>query len=84
MDKAELRRIGNVLRRAARGSLLDYLDGTLPLLGESKVLDGTREAVAIAKGEVAVMHHFHECPTCEARRKVKALQMKRYREKKRC
>lgn len=90
MDKHALVRLGESLRRSARGSLLEYLDGTLALLREdpspvgSRVLEAAREAVAIARGEVPVahIHHFH-CPVCAARRAAKAKSQQRYREKKR-
>jgi len=93
MDRDALIELAERLRKnMIRGHLLDYVEGSLALLKKGpsspepktvgqKILASAQEAVSIAKGELPVLHHFHECPTCKERRAKKAAAQKRYRAK---
>lgn len=102
MDRSELFKIGERLRRGARGELLDYIDGTIGFLRGEVMPHSTESNNASARdhktkpqpllleGKIAFQSKVgaellpaFKCSICEARRKLKALQMKRYRSKKR-
>jgi hypothetical protein len=79
MSREELHQLGCRLRRAARGELLDYLDGTLPLLIAGSVAAVRGPPVEVPKA--AVPAGGTECPVCAAARKRKAAAQKRWRKK---
>lgn len=83
MDRYELKLIGEKLRRqTTNGSLLKYLDGTLPLLKveltpeEQLALSGEGAPVLVSPPLDASL-----CPACMSRRAAKAAAQKRYRAK---
>lgn len=67
MTLTELHHLGTRLRAAARGALLDYIDGTLPLL--------------ISRPEPAPPKKQTSCPVCAKRRDDKAAAQQRWRAK---
>lgn len=83
MDRSELFKLGERLRRNARGELLDYIDGTIGFLQKGVVQHSELSGAADKAGPPLKVQEpaAGACPVCEVRRKLKALQMKRYRAK---
>jgi hypothetical protein len=52
------------------------------LVSPTEVPPTPKQKLLEKKKEVMARLGHHDCPVCEARRKLKALQMRRYREKK--
>jgi hypothetical protein len=70
--------IGVRLRRAARGELLDYLDGTMPLVLAEARRPIQADALIPYRPETS-SQELERCPICAERRKQKALSQKKWR-----